>query len=161
MAARVEVETSTSYATGKSPYPVERTLLTTTALDFWMRSLAAGGKRMEDGSLEVSYQDRPVSLAGPFRRASLLELVQQATGRSDLSYDTHLDDLRSVCDVHRVAFDDSWGAGKLVPVGFGIRKLQINIVIEDDKVSVSDLEEEIQAIEEYVQSTDVAAMQKL
>jgi elongation factor 1-beta len=54
-----------------------------------------------------------------------------------------------------------WGAGKLVPVGFGIRKLQINIVIEDDKVSVSDLEEEIQAIEEYVQSTDVAAMQKL
>lgn len=54
-----------------------------------------------------------------------------------------------------------WGASKLVPVGFGIRKLQINLVIEDDKVSVSDLEEEIQAIEEYVQSTDVAAMQKL
>lgn len=54
-----------------------------------------------------------------------------------------------------------WGASKLVPVGFGIRKLQINLVIEDDKVSVSDLEEEIQGIEEYVQSTDVAAMQKL
>jgi hypothetical protein len=32
-------------STGKSPIPVERTLLTTTILDFWMRSLAAGGKR--------------------------------------------------------------------------------------------------------------------
>ena len=43
------------FATGKAPYPVERTLLTTTALDFWMRSLAAGGKRMEDPSLGVTY----------------------------------------------------------------------------------------------------------
>lgn len=54
-----------------------------------------------------------------------------------------------------------WGASKLVPIGFGINKLQINIVIEDDKISVSDLEEEIQDLEDYVQSTDVAAMQKL
>ncbi|KAI2635294.1 hypothetical protein GGS21DRAFT_74667 [Xylaria nigripes] len=54
-----------------------------------------------------------------------------------------------------------WGASKLVPVGFGIKKLQINLVIEDEKISVSDLEEEIQAFEDYVQSTDVAAMQKL
>ena len=54
-----------------------------------------------------------------------------------------------------------WGASKLVPIGFGIKKLQINIVVEDDKISVSDLEEEIQEIEDYVQSTDVAAMQKL
>jgi hypothetical protein len=43
------------FETGKAPYPVERTLLTTTMLDFAMRSLAAGGKRMEDPSLEISY----------------------------------------------------------------------------------------------------------
>jgi hypothetical protein len=43
------------FTTGKSPYPVERTLLTTTALDFAMRSLAAGGKRMEDPALAVDY----------------------------------------------------------------------------------------------------------
>ncbi|KAL6869265.1 Translation elongation factor 1 beta [Amphichorda felina] len=55
----------------------------------------------------------------------------------------------------------TWGASKLVPVGFGIRKLQINLVVEDEKVSVSDLQEEIEGIEEYVQSSDVAAMQKL
>jgi elongation factor 1-beta len=54
-----------------------------------------------------------------------------------------------------------WGAAKLVPVGFGIRKLQINLVVEDEKISVSDLQEEIEALEEWVQSSDVAAMQKL
>lgn len=50
-----------------------------------------------------------------------------------------------------------WGASKLVPVGFGIRKLQINIVIEDEKISVSDLQEEIEEFEDYVQSTDVVS----
>ncbi|GAB7366039.1 hypothetical protein MBLNU230_g7608t1 [Neophaeotheca triangularis] len=54
-----------------------------------------------------------------------------------------------------------WGASKLVPVGFGIKKLQINLVVEDEKVSLEELEEEIQGLEDYVQSTDVAAMQKL
>jgi len=54
-----------------------------------------------------------------------------------------------------------WGGSKLVAVGYGIKKLQINIVVEDDKVSLDELQEEIQAFEDYVQSTDVAAMQKL
>jgi len=54
-----------------------------------------------------------------------------------------------------------WGASKLVPVGFGIKKLQITIVVEDEKVSTSDLQEEIEEFEDYVQSTDIAAMQKL
>lgn len=50
-----------------------------------------------------------------------------------------------------------WGGGKLVAVGFGIKKLQINLVIEDDKVGLDDLQEEIQEIEEYVQSTDIVS----
>jgi Translation elongation factor EF-1beta len=54
-----------------------------------------------------------------------------------------------------------WGTSKLVTVGFGIKKLQINLVIEDEKISLSDLEEEIQEFEDYVQSTDVATMNKL
>ncbi|KAI5302729.1 Translation elongation factor 1 beta [Ascosphaera pollenicola] len=54
-----------------------------------------------------------------------------------------------------------WGASKFVDVGFGIKKLQINLVVEDEKISVSDLQEEIEAFEDHVQSTDVAAMQKL
>lgn len=54
-----------------------------------------------------------------------------------------------------------WGGGKLVAVGFGIKKLQINCVIEDDKVSLEALQETIEGFEDYVQSSDVAAMQKL
>ena len=54
-----------------------------------------------------------------------------------------------------------WGASKLVAVGFGIKKLQINLVIEDDKVSLDELQQKIEEFEDYVQSTDVVAMQKL
>jgi len=54
-----------------------------------------------------------------------------------------------------------WGASKLVAVGFGIKKLQINLVIEDDKVGLDDLQEEIAEFEDYVQSSDIVAMQKL
>ncbi|KZV78368.1 hypothetical protein EXIGLDRAFT_757758 [Exidia glandulosa HHB12029] len=54
-----------------------------------------------------------------------------------------------------------WGSSKLVAIGYGIRKLQITLVIEDDKVSVDELQEKIAEFEDYVQSTDVQAMQKL
>ncbi|RSH77053.1 Translation elongation factor 1 beta [Apiotrichum porosum] len=55
-----------------------------------------------------------------------------------------------------------WGASKLVPVGYGIKMLQITLVIEDAKVSLDELQETIaEDGEEWVQSTDVAAMQKL
>ena len=38
-------------------------------------------------------------------------------------------------NVRSVACDGLlWGASKLVPIGYGIKKLQINCVIEDDKV---------------------------
>lgn len=54
-----------------------------------------------------------------------------------------------------------WGGSKLIAVGFGIKKLQINLVVEDEKVSLDELQEQIQEFEDYVQSSDVAAMQKL
>ena len=54
-----------------------------------------------------------------------------------------------------------WGKSQLVAVGFGIKKLQINLVVEDDKVSLEELEEKIDEFEEYVQSSDIAAMQML
>jgi elongation factor 1-beta len=70
-----------------------------------------------------------------------------------------------------------WGASKLVAVGYGVSKLQITLVIgeifvcfclsdyaekfyaEDDLVSLDELQEKIQEFEDYVQSTDIAAMQ--
>ncbi|KAJ1978021.1 hypothetical protein H4R34_003359 [Dimargaris verticillata] len=50
---------------------------------------------------------------------------------------------------------------ELVPVGFGIKKLRISAVIEDDKVSTADLEEKITEFEDYVQSVDIQAFNKL
>lgn len=44
----------------------------------------------------------------------------------------------------------TWGGSKLVPVGYGIRKLQIQCVVEDDKVGTDLLEEEITKFEEHV-----------
>ncbi|XP_077441370.1 eukaryotic translation elongation factor 1 delta b (guanine nucleotide exchange protein) isoform X2 [Vanacampus margaritifer] len=54
-----------------------------------------------------------------------------------------------------------WGVSKLVPVGYGIKKLQIACVVEDDKVGTDMLEEEITKFEDYVQSVDVAAFNKI
>jgi len=55
----------------------------------------------------------------------------------------------------------TWGASKLVPVGYGIKKLQINAVVIDDLVSVDDLEEKITSFEDFVQSMDIAAFNKI
>jgi len=66
------------------------------------------------GSTELEHQGRPVSLAAPFRRATLLDLVRDATGRADLSYDTPRDQVAALCATHGVATDDAWGVGKLV-----------------------------------------------
>jgi len=54
-----------------------------------------------------------------------------------------------------------WGGSKLVAIGFGIKKLQITLVVEDEKVSLDELCEKIAEDEDHVQSTDIAAMQKL
>ena len=54
-----------------------------------------------------------------------------------------------------------WGANKLVPVGYGIQKLQVMCVVEDAKVSIDELQEKIADFEDFVQSVDVAAMNKV
>merc|ERR1711931_195974 len=54
-----------------------------------------------------------------------------------------------------------WGANKLVPVGYGINKLQVMCVVEDLKVSIDELQEKICEFEDFVQSCDVAAMNKI
>jgi len=54
-----------------------------------------------------------------------------------------------------------WGASKLVPVGYGINKLQIMCTVEDDKVSIEELSEKIQEFEDFVQSVDIAAFNKI
>lgn len=57
-----------------------------------------------------------------------------------------------------------WGASKLMPVGYGIKKLQIMMTIEDDKVSPDNLIEDYLSVEpasDYIQSCDIAAFNKI
>merc|ERR1712112_112680 len=55
----------------------------------------------------------------------------------------------------------TWGASKLIPIGYGIKKLQVMCTVVDDKVSVEELTEKIEAFEDFVQSCDIAAMNKI
>lgn len=76
------------------------------------------------------------------------------------------DDETNMADVERAVRSITadgllWGVSKLVPLAYGIRKLQISCVVEDDKVGVDFLEEEITQHEDLVQSVDVAAFNKI
>jgi elongation factor 1-beta len=55
----------------------------------------------------------------------------------------------------------TWGASKLVEIAYGLKKLQIMATIVDDLVSVDDVQDQIQAFEDNIQSTDIAAFNKI
>jgi elongation factor 1-beta len=74
--------------------------------------------------------------------------------------ETPMDELEK--SVREIAMDGLlWGSSKLVDIGYGIKKLQITCVIEDDKVGTDDLTEQIMGLEDYVQSVDIASFNKL
>ncbi len=50
---------------------------------------------------------------------------------------------------------------KKAPIAYGVEKLIIGCVIEDEKVSADDLQEKIEAFEDLVQSVDIAAFNKI
>jgi len=54
-----------------------------------------------------------------------------------------------------------WGASKLVPLAYGIKKLQISCVVVDDLVSIEELQERIEQDQDHVQSTDIQAFNKI
>ena len=56
----------------------------------------------------------------------------------------------------------AWGESfKLEPVAYGIKKLVMTATIVDSLVLMDDITENIEAIEEYVQSCTVASMNKI
>lgn len=56
----------------------------------------------------------------------------------------------------------TWGAAhKLEEMAFGIKKLVMTCVIEDKKVLMDDVTDKIEGFEEWVQSVQVASMNKL
>ncbi|VDK74828.1 unnamed protein product [Litomosoides sigmodontis] len=55
-----------------------------------------------------------------------------------------------------------WGGAKLIPLAYGIKVLQIICVVEDEKVSVDDLMDQItEEVSDYVQSVDIVAFNKI
>lgn len=50
---------------------------------------------------------------------------------------------------------------KLAEVAFGVKKIVIGLVVEDDKVSVDDIIDQLQAWEDEVQSVDIISFNKL
>jgi len=72
---------------------------------------------------------------------------------------SHEDMLSSVKSIEMDGL--TWGASKLVPIGYGIQKLQIMCTVVDDKVSIEELTEKIEEFEDYVQSCDVNCMNKI
>jgi len=103
----------------------------------------------------AAYAAKKAKKPGPIAKSSVILDVKPWDDETDL---VELERL-----VRSIEMDGLlWGAGKLLPIGYGIKKLQIICVVEDDKVSVDDLIERIQdGFEEFVQSVDVAAFNKI
>jgi lysyl-tRNA synthetase class 2 len=65
------------------------------------------------GTTKLTYNGRDLDLTPPWRRATMDELVEEATGvRVDIN--SPIEDLRKVADEHGVPYEKDWGAGKLL-----------------------------------------------
>ena len=66
-----------------------------------------------NGTTIVQYGDREIDLTPPWPRKRLVDLASAAVGR-ELSLDTPLEELRTVCREHGVEVKDGYGPGKLL-----------------------------------------------
>ncbi len=65
------------------------------------------------GTTEVTFGDRSLNLKAPWRRATMMELIEEVTG-DKLSLDDDVESLREVARKHHVEVKDSYGPGKLI-----------------------------------------------
>lgn len=69
------------------------------------------------GGTDIEYEGRTLSLAGPYRRVTMLDLVQEATG-TDIDYDTAREDLVDLAARHGIEPEPHWGPGRLIEAMF-------------------------------------------
>ncbi|KAK6733683.1 hypothetical protein RB195_017439 [Necator americanus] len=102
-----------------------------------------------------AYAEKKSKKPGPIAKSSVILDVKPWDDETDLK---EMEDL-----VRGIEMDGLvWGGAKLIPIGYGIKKLQIICVIEDDKVSVDDMIEKITSdFESHVQSVDIVAFNKI
>jgi lysyl-tRNA synthetase class 2 len=65
------------------------------------------------GGTDTVYQGRNLNLGGPYRRATLMELVSEKVG-VEVSLDTSVESLRSHARDSGVEYEDDWSAARLV-----------------------------------------------
>ncbi|XP_042205219.1 probable elongation factor 1-delta isoform X2 [Homarus americanus] len=101
-----------------------------------------------------AYAEKKAKKPGPIAKSSVLLDCKP--------WDDETDMFVMETEVRKIVMDGLvWGAAKLVPLAYGIQKLSILCTVEDEKVSIDDLSEKIQEIENYVQSVDIAAFNKV
>uniref|UniRef100_A0A1E1X3H2 Putative elongation factor 1 beta/delta chain n=1 Tax=Amblyomma aureolatum TaxID=187763 RepID=A0A1E1X3H2_9ACAR len=101
-----------------------------------------------------AYAEKKAKKPGVIAKSSVVLDVKPWDDETDMKELERL--VRTVtCDGH------VWGTSKLVPLAYGIHKLQIVCVVEDEKVSIDWLIEEIENFKDHVQSVDIAAFQKI
>ena len=66
-----------------------------------------------NGGTSFTYGGREISLAAPFRRARLIDLVADATGE-EISFDRDRDQLAGLAREHGIEVADDWGKGKII-----------------------------------------------
>jgi len=124
-----------------------------------------GSDSEDDGEAERVKAER---IAAYNAKKSAKEAVKGKTiAKSSISLDVKpWDDETDLKEVEKMCREIEmeglvWGSAQLKPIGYGIMKLRITCVVEDDKVSTDDLVEKIEGFEDHVQSVDIAAFQKI
>uniref|UniRef100_U5EXR8 Putative eef1delta n=1 Tax=Corethrella appendiculata TaxID=1370023 RepID=U5EXR8_9DIPT len=120
-----------------------------------------GSDEEEDAEADKVREERLAQYAA--KKAKKPALIAKSNVILDIKpWDDETDMKQMEAEVRKIKADGLLlGAAKLVPLAYGIHKLQITSVIEDDKISVDWLTEEIEKIEDYVQSVDIAAFNKI
>ncbi|BFG04805.1 probable elongation factor 1-beta [Drosophila madeirensis] len=120
-----------------------------------------GSDEEEDAEAERIKQERVAAYAA--KKSKKPALIAKSSVLLDVKpWDDETDMKEMENNVRTIVMDGLlWGASKLVPVGYGINKLQIMCVIEDEKVSIDLLQERIEGFEDFVQSVDIAAFNKI
>ena len=65
------------------------------------------------GTTEVEWDGKPLNLAAPWRRASMLELIEEHTGQT-FALDQPIEELRAAAEGFGVSVQQYWGPGKLL-----------------------------------------------
>jgi len=113
----------------------------------------AEAARIRESRLKA-YAEKKSKKVGPIAKSSILLDVKPWSDETDHK--------AMEADIRNIEMEGlTWAASKLVPLAYGIQKLQILCIVVDDLVMMDDLTEKIEAIEDHVQSVDIAAFNKI